>query len=33
MYERVQLLGGHLSVRSEAGDGTTVEAVIPDAAG
>lgn len=30
MYERVQLLGGHLWVRSEAGDGTTVEAVIPD---
>jgi two-component system NarL family sensor kinase len=32
MYERVQLLGGHLSVRSEAADGTTVEAVIPDVA-
>ncbi|MEP7177976.1 MAG: GAF domain-containing sensor histidine kinase [Pseudonocardiales bacterium] len=33
MHERVQLLGGHLSVRSQVGEGTTVEAVIPDVAG
>jgi len=32
MYERAQLLGGQLSVTSDAGDGTTVEAVIPDTA-
>lgn len=30
MYERVQLLGGHLSVTSDRGEGTTVEAVIPE---
>ncbi|MEP7020820.1 MAG: GAF domain-containing sensor histidine kinase [Pseudonocardiales bacterium] len=30
MYERVQLLGGRISVRSRLGDGTTVEVVLPD---
>lgn len=29
MYERVQLLSGHLSVTSMIGEGTTVEVVIP----
>lgn len=33
MYERVQLLGGHLSVTSRIGGGTTVEAVVPDVVG
>ncbi|MGI8695385.1 MAG: sensor histidine kinase, partial [Mycobacteriales bacterium] len=33
MFERVQLLGGQLSVRSEPGIGTTVEAVVPGAVG
>jgi two-component system NarL family sensor kinase len=32
MHERVQLLGGRLSVRSQPGVGTTVEALIPDVA-
>jgi two-component system, NarL family, sensor kinase len=32
MHERVQLLGGRLSVTSQPGAGTTVEAVIPDVA-
>jgi two-component system NarL family sensor kinase len=32
MHERVQLLGGRLSVTSRPGAGTTVEAVIPDVA-
>ena len=29
MYERVQLLGGHLAVTSKVGGGTIVEAVVP----